>query len=288
MLSESDPSALGIELHAREHRDEGDEVARRRRQVEDFLRRDVAADLRARQVHLRHLRGDGDRLLQAADLELDLDRQRVAEGRASISSCVELLEAGEVGGDTVAAGQDAGHEHVPSAPVDRLAERAAVHVGDHDADAGKHASLVIDDSSLHGRPANLLGVSGGGDEQHPEHHENPMRCICALLLETPINSSVGSIIVTASDWRPSAPRRRRRPPGSESSRRGELGGGRPRSSSIRRADVGAEPHGHRLLVREAGRGQVLGRHPDGLEQRDLDDRRAARPCAPVMTSPISA
>ena len=80
--------------HARQRAQVGREVAVDRRDVVQLLRRHDAADLLRRGVDERRLRRDRHLLLDAADLQRHVDRERLADLDADAAALV-LLEAGQ-------------------------------------------------------------------------------------------------------------------------------------------------------------------------------------------------
>jgi hypothetical protein len=62
--------------HARQQRHEAGEVARARRQVFDFTRGDVPADLRRREIDLRRFARDRHVLFDGADAKRQIDLER--------------------------------------------------------------------------------------------------------------------------------------------------------------------------------------------------------------------
>ena len=85
---------------------------------------------------------DGDRLLDAAELELNVDVHLVADRDGDVAAH-ELLEALDLRRHLVAARRQRRHEPDAVTAAQRLAKRARVLVGDGDRDAGQRAGLLV-------------------------------------------------------------------------------------------------------------------------------------------------
>ena len=139
------------------------EVAVDRGYVGELLRADAAAELLRRRVDDGRFGQDGHLLLDAAHLELHVDRLRASDFDAHALALV-LLEAGQLRVDFVGARRQRAHEERPVGAADDLAEDAARFVARDNGDAGQHRALLVHDAAAELARA-LLGECCGGCDQ---------------------------------------------------------------------------------------------------------------------------
>ena len=152
------------------------EVARDARDLGELLGGDVAANLLRRHVDERRLRGDGDGLLDAAELELNVDVHLVADRDRDVAP-QEFLEALDLRRDLIAAGRQRGDEPHAVGAAQRLAKRSRVLIGDGDRDPGQGAGLLVGHPPSHLRRAFLCDGRRCGqtppDDNHRDANANP-------------------------------------------------------------------------------------------------------------------
>src|SRR5207244_1915614 len=133
-------------LNARQEGDRGKVVAIHRGQLAQLVGADVAPHFGARRVDQRRLRGYAYRFFEGADDHRDVDRQRLAD-RQDEAATLEVLEAGQLGGDAVSAGNQLRREIRPVSTADDFAKDARPFIGDDDSDPGQDAALLVGDVS---------------------------------------------------------------------------------------------------------------------------------------------
>ena len=134
--------------------DERHVVAIRRRQIVELLGRDVAADLRRRDVDERRFTGDRQRFGEAAHFHRQIQRGRLSDDERD-SPAVQRLEAFELRGDAVPSGHELRSEVAALGAADELAHRTRIFVRDDDVHARQDATLGVNDSSAEFRRALL-------------------------------------------------------------------------------------------------------------------------------------
>ena len=149
--------------HAGQQGHEPGEVARARRQVFDFTRGHVAADLRRREIDLRRFGRDRDVLFDGADAkhQIDLERRPDAQHEVLLRQPAEALEDRR---NLVGARQQARDQERPVLAGDRLADGPALRVGDDDRHPGEDPLLLVGDPAANGGSPLLCLRCCDGDE----------------------------------------------------------------------------------------------------------------------------
>ena len=122
-------------------------IARRQRQRLDLRLGQHPALFDPAEIDDRRIGGDGNRLAERADVQLDV-HDRGAPGRQDDPGLLELAEALQLGGNTIGAEREERRAKQTALVGDDDAVVAGIEVGDGHRDARQDRALVVDDRAL--------------------------------------------------------------------------------------------------------------------------------------------
>jgi len=116
------------------------------RQADDLLLAHDQAHAGTARLDLARIPRDGDRFLNRADFQCDLDRARVADGEHD-ASLLECREALKFGGQAVRTNRQVREDVLAARAGDHKPGHSSAGLRDGDLDTGKRAARLVDDGS---------------------------------------------------------------------------------------------------------------------------------------------